>query len=377
MRSPVSFRSVLVCASFSLLVFVQAVLGVQLTVAWDDNSTGETGFKVERSSDGVTFAPLATVNANVTAYCDANVAAGSTYWYRVCAFAGTTLSAYSNPTSASTTAILTPTNPPAAVTSGRLERISVRAVSGPWGSAAITGSFTVDGSAQQILLRAVGPGLRSYSSATLLADPKLTVTSGGSVVASNDNWGGSSSLMSTFDQVGAFPLNKSSKDAAILATFVAGSFSMNVTGQREGLALAEIFDAESTASPAGRLTRLQMRAPVGSGDEVMVAGLTISGDTPLKLLVRAVGPSLIGVQGVLANPKLQIFRGGSLVKENDDWGGSIALRELFAKVNASGFSATSKDAAMDVSLTPGNYTVVISGVNGTKGLGRFDAYVLP
>jgi fibronectin type 3 domain-containing protein len=56
----------------------------QVDLSWTDNSTIETGFAIERSSDGgVSFAPLAQVNANVTAYSDTTVADGQSYVYRI------------------------------------------------------------------------------------------------------------------------------------------------------------------------------------------------------------------------------------------------------------------------------------------------------
>ncbi len=57
----------------------------QVDLAWTDNSTDETGFRIERSTDGTTFTTLGTVGAGVTASSDATVASGSTYYYRVIA----------------------------------------------------------------------------------------------------------------------------------------------------------------------------------------------------------------------------------------------------------------------------------------------------
>ncbi len=48
-----------------------------VNLAWTDNSANETGFKVERSTDDVTFTLLATLGANVVAYTNANLAAST------------------------------------------------------------------------------------------------------------------------------------------------------------------------------------------------------------------------------------------------------------------------------------------------------------
>ncbi len=74
--------------------------GPQVSLTWIDNTANETGFSVERSTDGVNFAPIATVapragTGNVR-WVDTTVAAGTTYTYRVAATSAAGPSAYSN-----------------------------------------------------------------------------------------------------------------------------------------------------------------------------------------------------------------------------------------------------------------------------------------
>ncbi len=57
----------------------------QNDLIWEDNSDDETGFRIERSADGITFAPLATVGANSTTFSDTSPLVGLNY-YRVVAF---------------------------------------------------------------------------------------------------------------------------------------------------------------------------------------------------------------------------------------------------------------------------------------------------
>ncbi|MEA2707533.1 MAG: hypothetical protein QOF78_134 [Phycisphaerales bacterium] len=58
--------------------------GAGMTATWNDIS-GETGYLIERSSDGVTFATAGTVGANVTSFNDNNLAGSMRYFYRVSA----------------------------------------------------------------------------------------------------------------------------------------------------------------------------------------------------------------------------------------------------------------------------------------------------
>ena len=59
----------------------------KVRVGWTDNSSDETGFVLERSADGVTWAHLATLGADVTGYTEV-VRHGQSYHYRVAAYNG-------------------------------------------------------------------------------------------------------------------------------------------------------------------------------------------------------------------------------------------------------------------------------------------------
>jgi len=69
---------------------------MRINLAWSDNSPNEQYFKVERSTDGVTFAQLIQLGANQTSYSDATLTAGLQYWYRVKASNGVGDSSYTN-----------------------------------------------------------------------------------------------------------------------------------------------------------------------------------------------------------------------------------------------------------------------------------------
>lgn len=78
------------------------VSGVQINLSWTDNSNNETGFKIERSADGVAFSQIATVGANVTSYANSDLSSATPYHYRVRASNGSGDSAYSGIASATT-----------------------------------------------------------------------------------------------------------------------------------------------------------------------------------------------------------------------------------------------------------------------------------
>jgi len=69
----------------------------QLIITWDDMSTDEAGFKIERK-DGEegSYRNVATVGANATTYTDKGLIPGVTYYYRVSAYNSSGNSLYSN-----------------------------------------------------------------------------------------------------------------------------------------------------------------------------------------------------------------------------------------------------------------------------------------
>jgi subtilisin family serine protease len=79
-----------------------AVSSSRINLAWTDNATNEAGFKLERSTDGVSFTQVAVLTANVTSYANSSLPASTTYIYRVRAYEGTNNSAFSNTATATT-----------------------------------------------------------------------------------------------------------------------------------------------------------------------------------------------------------------------------------------------------------------------------------
>lgn len=75
----------------------------QINLSWSDKSSNETGFKIERSTDGVTFTQIATVGASVKTYSNTGLTSKKKYYYRVRAYNSAGDSAYTNVANATTT----------------------------------------------------------------------------------------------------------------------------------------------------------------------------------------------------------------------------------------------------------------------------------
>jgi hypothetical protein len=83
-------------------LFIVSTWTTLINMAWTDNSLNELGFHVERSTDGVNWLRIATVQANVESYTDWGLRRQTTYWYRVQAYNNDGVSAFSNVVSATT-----------------------------------------------------------------------------------------------------------------------------------------------------------------------------------------------------------------------------------------------------------------------------------
>jgi hypothetical protein len=122
------------------------------------------------------------------------------------------------------------------------------------------------------------------------------------------------------------------------------------------------------------LTNVSTRANVLSGDNVLIGGLIIVGNTPKTVVVRAIGPSLAtaGIANALGDPTLTIYSStGAVIGANDNWRNGADA----SSIQALGM-APSKDAesALLATLAPGAYTAMVSGVNGGHGVALLEVY---
>ncbi|HVZ64633.1 MAG TPA: PQQ-binding-like beta-propeller repeat protein [Opitutaceae bacterium] len=274
----------------------------------------------------------------------------------------------------------------------RLINLSARAQVGTGSNVLIVGFIMSGSGSKQVLLRGVGPtlGASPYNVAGVLNTPTLSLFDANSnpLPYSNTGWGGSSSLAALFNSLGAFALPANSADDALLVTLPVTapgtSYTAQVSGVNSttGVALAEIYDTESTSAPV-RLANISARALVGTDANILIAGFIISGTSPKQVLIRATGPALaaLGVPGTLADPRLDVYSGSTVVQSNDNWGdngGATALSAAFSQVGAFPLSdPTSKDAALLITLAPGAYTAQVSGVNRGTGVALIELYEMP
>jgi hypothetical protein len=267
-------------------------------------------------------------------------------------------------------------------TPGLVGNVSTRLPVGTGDNVLIEG-FIVQGpagSSKKIMVRAIGPSLAPFGIPDALGNPILEIHDGGNaVVATNDDWattqvGG----IITGDQSGEIsgsglaPGNN--LESAIIANLAPGSYTAVVrgVGNTVGTGVVDAFDM-SAASPA-RLANIATRGLVQPGDKLMIAGFIIqNGD--VRAVVRAIGPSLsaFGIGNALPDTTLQLRdQNGVIVRENDDWQ-SDQKQEL----EATGLQPSDPlEAAVVVTISPGQYTVQVRGKPETTGIGVVQVYFL-
>ena len=259
------------------------------------------------------------------------------------------------------------------------------------GSATMIAGFVVGGvGTKKVLIRGLGPSLTSRGVLDAIVDPRISLFRLGEVdpIAENDDWGSAanaSEIVLRSQIVGASPLDSNSADAALLVELSAGVYTAIIENSAgdAGTALVEVFDvseAEGVESNTA-LANISMRGEIGRGDDVTIAGFVVTGDTPKRLLVRAMGTELekSGVSNTLGDPRLKIFQstseGSVLISENDDWQeeADIAV-EAAIRSGAFGFNEGSKSSAKVIWLDPGLYTAVAESSDSSTGVVLVEVY---
>ena len=127
----------------------------------------------------------------------------------------------------------------------RLSNLSIRAHVGVGENAVFPGLVIRGTEAQKLLFRAVGPSLASFGVSDPLPDPTIRLRAGEAVLDLNDHWESTNAdaIKDAAKKVGAFDLPSGSKDAALLVTLPAGSYTLQVedTAGRSGTALVEVY----------------------------------------------------------------------------------------------------------------------------------------
>jgi hypothetical protein len=239
------------------------------------------------------------------------------------------------------------------------------------GDSVLIGGFIVTGMApKKVVIRAIGPSLGITDQ---LSNPTLELRdSAGTLLDQNDDWMLSPDKQAIIDS-GLAPSDN--RESAIIATLPANgaAYTALVRGANNttGIGVVQIYDVDSSAN--SKLANISSRGLVQTGDNVLFAGLIVTGQGSQRVIIRAIGPSLT-ISGKLTDPTLELHdANGATLEANNDW----TLSPNKQAIIDSGLApANDVESAIIRTITPANYTAIVRGVNDTTGIAVVEAYAL-
>jgi hypothetical protein len=199
--------------------------------------------------------------------------------------------------------------------------------------------------------------------------------------------------------------------AALLLQAKPGSTPLQIYAALENTAIdmgASGFDYDSgfglvqantalSVAPGG-LSNIATRGAVLTGNNVMIGGFVVEGAAAKTVLIRARGPSMSGapffVPGTVGDPFLQIFSSSTMIAQNNDWqtsdptcAGTGFTCGAPSEISATGLDpcranpgqstsppGCTQESAILITLPPGAYTAIESGVGGATGIGLIEVF---
>jgi N-acetylneuraminic acid mutarotase len=237
------------------------------------------------------------------------------------------------------------------------------------GDNVLIGGFIVTGTQpKKIIVRAIGPSLPF---ADKLADPILELhDSSGALLEGNDNWIDSPNKQAIIDST-IPPTND--LESAIVRSVPPAAYTAIVRGVNDGTGIGVIQAYDLDTSADSKLANIATRGLVQTGDNVLIAGTIVVGQSTQKVIIRAIGPSL-SIAGKLENPTLELHDGnGALLEANDNWVDSPNKQAI---IDSTIPPTNDLESAIVRTLSPANYTAIVRGVNDTTGIGVVQVYAL-
>ncbi len=158
----------------------------------------------------------------------------------------------------------------------------------------------------------------------------------------------------------------------------------NAGGASAPTSTMQVLTPGTLGSGGASFVNISCRAYCGTGNNVTIGGFVVSGGTPKRVLVRAVGPTLtaqgIGQAEVLLDPTIEVHHGVPVIATNDNWGDNTNTAEITTTAASVGAAALintdSKSSALLMTLDPGVYSFVARGKGDTSGIVLVEVYDL-
>jgi hypothetical protein len=121
------------------------------------------------------------------------------------------------------------------------------------------------------------------------------------------------------------------------------------------------------------LGNISTRLPVGTGDNVLIAGFKITGNAAKQLVLRALGPTLtqFGVPNAMQDTTLELHNSaGAVIGFNDDWQDDANAQSITPNLQP----PNHLESAILTTLNPGAYTAIVRGFHNSTGTALVEVY---
>jgi hypothetical protein len=121
------------------------------------------------------------------------------------------------------------------------------------------------------------------------------------------------------------------------------------------------------------LGNISTRLPVGTGDNVLIAGFKITGNAAKQLVLRALGPTLtqFGVPNAMHDTTLELHNSsGAIIATNDDWQDATNAQSIPPNLQP----PNDLESAILTTLNPGAYTAIVRGFQNSTGTALVEVY---
>ena len=235
--------------------------------------------------------------------------------------------------------------------------------------------FIVTGSdPKRVLLRAIGPSLKSDDKPIegRMADPTIELfDQDGNSIMFNDNWQKSPDR-GEIERSGLAPDHP--KEAVVTRVLNSGPYTAIVRGKNNGTGIGLVEAYDLNAGNGAQLANISTRAFVERNDNVLIGGFIVGKQgRNTRVLLRAIGPSMKpDLPEALDDPTLELFdANGAKMEFNDNWTTSDDRVEIAA---TGAPPLHEKESAILMRLRRGPYTAVVRGKGSTIGIGLVEAY---
>ena len=157
-----------------------------------------------------------------------------------------------------------------------------------------------------------------------------------------------------------------------------GDYHVVVTDGRSSIQSQTATVSLASNNP-GRIVNLSVRAQLEASGTPLITGFVMEGAGSRPILVRAVGDTLanFGVQTAVRDTALKLYRGQSVLSENDDWtrdSEAAQTRSASANVGAFALAETARDAALVRRLLAEPYTIHVDNRTTQEGIVLVEMY---